>query len=110
MALGMVFSSWAMVANRFFAALVRIQTDRGHTVVSTGPYRIMRHPGYAGGMLADLSFPFLLGSAWALIPIAIVLALIIIRTSLEDQTLKEELPGYQEYAAHVRYRLLPGVW
>jgi protein-S-isoprenylcysteine O-methyltransferase Ste14 len=110
MTLGMVFSSWAMVANRFFAALVRIQTDRGHTVVMAGPYRIIRHPGYAGGILADLSFPFLLGSVWALIPIAIVLALIIVRTSLEDRALQAELSGYREYAARVRYRLLPGIW
>jgi protein-S-isoprenylcysteine O-methyltransferase Ste14 len=110
MVFGMLFSSWAMVANRFFAALVRIQNDRGHTVVSGGPYRIMRHPGYAGGMLADLSFPFLLGSVWAEIPIAIVLVLIIVRTYLEDQTLQAELPGYKEYTARVHYRLLPGIW
>ena len=110
MVLGMAFSSWAMVTNRFYAALVRIQTDRGHTVTSSGPYRILRHPGYAGGMLANLSFPFLLGSIWALIPIAIVLVLTIVRTALEDRTLQVELPGYKEYAARIRYRLLPGIW
>ncbi len=110
MVLGMTFSSWAMVANPFFAALVRIQTDRGHAVVSAGPYRIMRHPGYAGGLLADLSFPFLLGCLWAQIPIAIVLVLIIVRTSLEDRTLQAELPGYGKYATLVHYRLLPGIW
>jgi protein-S-isoprenylcysteine O-methyltransferase Ste14 len=90
--------------------LVRIQTDRGHIVVSDGPYRGIRHPGYASAILANLSFPFLLGSYWAQVPMVFVLVVIIIRTLLEDSTLQAELPGYRDYATRVRYRLLPGIW
>jgi len=107
---GVVFSTWAVSVNRFFAAVVRIQTDRGHTVVTTGPYRFVRHPGYAGGVLANLATPLMLGSAWALIPALLVVGLIILRTSLEDRMLQAELPGYAEYAQRVRYRLAPGIW
>jgi protein-S-isoprenylcysteine O-methyltransferase Ste14 len=110
MVLGYAFSTWAMLSNRFFSAAVRIQTDRGHSVVSAGPYRFIRHPGYAGGVLFDLCFPLLLGSLWALVPTGIVLAMVFVRTVLEDRTLQEELPGYKEYAERVRYRLLPGIW
>jgi protein-S-isoprenylcysteine O-methyltransferase Ste14 len=108
--LGGIFSTWAMLVNRFFSAVVRIQTDRGHTVVSDGPYRIVRHPGYVGGVLGDLMIPLALGSAWALIPGALIAGLVVLRTALEDRTLQAELPGYAEYAQRTRYRLLPGVW
>jgi protein-S-isoprenylcysteine O-methyltransferase Ste14 len=104
------FATWAMLVNRFFSGVVRIQTDRGHTVVSDGPYRFIRHPGYLGGIVADLAGPLALGSAWALIPGGLTTLLIIIRTALEDRTLLEELPGYTEYAQRTRYRLLPGIW
>jgi protein-S-isoprenylcysteine O-methyltransferase Ste14 len=107
---GVVWGVWAMVVNRFFSAMVRIQTDRGHQVVSAGPYRVMRHPGYMGGCLSNLGIPLMFGSYWALIPGAVVIILIIMRTALEDRTLQAELPGYAEYARRVRYRLLPGVW
>jgi protein-S-isoprenylcysteine O-methyltransferase Ste14 len=90
--------------------VVRIQTDRGQTVVSDGPYRYVRHPGYASSLLAMLAIPLALGSWWALIPAALVGALYVLRTALEDRTLQAELPGYRDYAEHVRYRLLPGVW
>jgi len=108
--LGYGFSTWAMVANRFFSGVVRIQTERGHHVVSGGPYRIVRHPGYSGGILAEVATPLLLGSLWGFIPAAAYVAVIVVRTALEDRTLHEELPGYREYAQRTRYRLVPGVW
>ena len=109
-AAGSAFASWAFVANRFFSTVVRIQSDRGQTVVTGGPYRFVRHPGYAGGALLHLASAPALGSLWALIPAALTIALIILRTALEDRTLHDELVGYRDYAARVRYRLLPGVW
>jgi len=108
--LSYVFSTWAMVTNRVLSGVVRIQKDRGHHVVTSGPYRIVRHPGYAGGAIAMIATPLLLGSLWGLIPAAAYVVLIVIRTRLEDRTLQEELPGYREYAQWTRYRLLPGVW
>lgn len=107
---GFALSSYALIENRYFSGMVRIQTERDHQVVSSGPYRWMRHPGYAGGMLVYLSSALLLGSWWALLPAALASAILILRTSLEDRTLQEELSGYHEYAARVRYRLLPGIW
>ena len=89
---------------------MRIQHDRGHEVIQTGPYKYVRHPGYIGGILMAISTALVLGSLWALIPAGIVAILLIIRTYLEDITLQKELPGYAEYAKNVRYRLLPLVW
>ena len=108
--LSTLFGTWAMLENRFFSAVVRIQTDRGHTVVTTGPYRFVRHPGYAAGIFGYLAMPLLLDSLWAFIPALLTIVLIIVRTKLEDETLQAELPGYVEYAQHTRSRLLPGVW
>jgi len=108
--LGNAITSWAVASNRFFSAIVRIQRDRGHTVVTGGPYRIVRHPGYSGFVFVALAMPFLVGSLWALVPAVLMIALMIARTWLEDRTLHAELPGYSEYAQHTRYRLLPGVW
>lgn len=108
--LGYAFSTWALVENRFFSSVVRIQTDRGHTVVSTGPYRLVRHPAYAAGIWVMAAFALLLGSLWALIPASLVAVGTVVRTALEDRTLQQELPGYAEYARQTRYRLLPGVW
>lgn len=107
---GWAAGTWAMVANRFFSAVVRIQTERGHATITAGPYRWLRHPAYAGGILANLGLPFMLAAPWALIPAAITSALIVWRTHLEDRTLLAELPGYAAYAQRTRYRLLPGVW
>lgn len=107
---GDMLGVWAMLVNRFFSSHVRIQTDRGHTVVTAGPYRVVRHPGYAGAVLAWLAAPVFFGSYWVAIPCAIGVALTIVRTALEDRTLQEELPGYGRYAETVRYRLLPGLW
>lgn len=101
---------WAMVSNAFFAEGVRIQEERGHTVVTGGPYRAVRHPGYAGAILAAVATPFLLGSLWAVIPAGITAGLYVVRTYLEDRTLLEELTGYEAYAAQTRCRLVPGVW
>lgn len=105
-----VFSSWAMIENAYFSGIVRIQADRGHAVCSSGPYRIVRHPGYIGATLSYLAMPFLLDSVWSLIPFILLLVVTIIRTKLEDQTLQSELPGYRDYAAKVKYRLFPGIW
>lgn len=109
-AAGGLFTQWAMAANRYFSGLVRIQTERGHTVVSAGPYRWLRHPGYLGAIVFALVSPLMLGSLWAFVPAAIALVNDIVRTALEDRTLQAELPGYADYARQVRYRLVPGVW
>jgi protein-S-isoprenylcysteine O-methyltransferase Ste14 len=109
-ALGYTFSTWAFVENRFFSSVVRIQLDRGHTVCDSGPYRIARHPSYAGNILPLLGIVLALGSLWALIPAVVALIIIVTRTALEDRTLHEELSGYREYAQRVRYRLFPGIY
>jgi len=108
--IGYGFSSWALIENRFFSGTVRIQTERGHHVVSTGPYRIMRHPGYSGGLFGYIFIPLLLDSIWAFIPAVLLGVVMVVRTALEDKTLQDELPGYKEYAKQVRYRLIPGIW
>ncbi|MDP1716423.1 MAG: isoprenylcysteine carboxylmethyltransferase family protein [Anaerolineales bacterium] len=108
--IGYGFSSWALVENRFFSGTVRIQTERGHHVVSTGPYRIMRHPGYAGGLLGYIFIPILFNSVWAFVPTILLVIVMVTRTALEDKTLQVELPGYKEYAKKTRYRLFPGLW
>jgi protein-S-isoprenylcysteine O-methyltransferase Ste14 len=110
MALGFALFLWAMASNAFFAEGVRIQTERGHTVATGGPYRYVRHPGYSGAILAMVASPLLLGSPWALIPAILSAALYAVRTSLEDKLLRAELPGYEEYAQQTRYRLVPGIW
>ncbi|HEY4723917.1 MAG TPA: isoprenylcysteine carboxylmethyltransferase family protein, partial [Anaerolineae bacterium] len=101
---------WATGTNAFFSQVVRIQTERGHTVVSSGPYRLVRHPAYVGMILVALSSPIMLGSWWALIAGVVSAALVVTRTALEDKTLQAELAGYKDYAERTRYRLLPGVW
>lgn len=106
----MGFAFWAMKENAYLSNVVRIQKDRGHTVCTTGPYRYVRHPMYAGVILIMFCLPLSLGSFYAFIPAFIIVVLFILRTSLEDKTLQEELPGYKDYAQKVRYRLLPRVW
>lgn len=108
--LGYTFAGWALVENRFFSSVVRIQSDRGHVVCDTGPYRVVRHPGYAGNVLALPGIVLALSSAWTIIPVIIALIIAVIRTALEDKTLHDELPGYQDYARRVRYRLIPGIY
>jgi protein-S-isoprenylcysteine O-methyltransferase Ste14 len=107
---GYAFSSWALIENRFFSGTVRIQYERGHHVVTTGPYRLVRHPGYAGGLLGYLLIPVLLGSLWSFVPAVLLMIVMVIRTALEDKTLQNELPGYKEFAQMTRYRLFPGIW
>lgn len=108
--LGYTFSSWALIENRFFSGVVRIQTDRGHHVVRTGPYRFVRHPGYSGALWSYIAMPVLLDSLWAFIPTVLLIAIVVVRTSLEDRTLQTELPGYAKYAQETRCRLIPGIW
>ena len=100
--LGYAFAAWALAENRFFSSVVRIQVDRGHVVCDTGPYGFVRHPGYAGNLLALPGIVLALSSMWALIPAAVALIIAVIRTALEDRTLQEELPGYRDYAQRVR--------
>lgn len=108
--LGYVLGSWALIENKFFSGIVRIQEDRGHHVISSGPYRFIRHPGYAGSLLVYLVVPMFLDSLWACIPTILLIGIVFLRTSLEDRTLQAELPGYKEFTQKTRYRLLPGIW
>ena len=107
---GYALGSYALIENRFFSGMVRIQADRSHQVVSSGPYRWLRHPGYAGALMTYLATPLFLDSRWAFLPAIFLTVILVIRTNLEDRTLQDELAGYSEYAGRVRYRLLPGVW
>ncbi|MGA2504606.1 MAG: isoprenylcysteine carboxylmethyltransferase family protein [Anaerolineales bacterium] len=108
--LSSALSTWAMAANTFFSQIVRIQSDRGHTVASGGPYRFVRHPAYVGMILFELAISTLLASWWALAAGGLCAILLILRTALEDRTLQIELNGYMDYARQVRYRLFPGIW
>ncbi len=105
-----LFVLWAMLVNTHFEATVRIQEERGHQVCTSGPYKIVRHPGYVGMIILAFANPLILGSRWAFAPGGIIALLVLARTMLEDRTLQDELPGYKEYAENTRYRLLPGVW
>jgi protein-S-isoprenylcysteine O-methyltransferase Ste14 len=101
---------WAMAVNKFFEWTVRIQNDRNQYVCTSGPYRIIRHPGYTGLIMSLLAYPFILGSWWGFLPNSVLILIIVIRTVLEDRTLQKELPGYKEYAQKVKYRLIPLIW
>jgi protein-S-isoprenylcysteine O-methyltransferase Ste14 len=107
---GHALSTWAMTTNRFYSGTVRIQKERGHVVVSDGPYRFVRHPGYVSYLLLALATPLWLNSLWGLVPSLLGAGAIIERTALEEQTLREELDGYADCARRMRYRLVPGVW
>jgi len=109
-ALSMALITWVMVVNPFAESSVRIQTERGHTAVTTGPYRFVRHPMYVGIILLFVSSALIWGSGWALNLAGLLAVLLVWRTSREDQTLRQELAGYEQYAARTPYRLLPGVW
>ena len=100
----------AQKQNRFFSSTVRIQTNREHTVCETGLYEFVRHPAYLGSILQSLGFPLLFGSLWSIIPVSLSIIVLIIRTSLEDKTLIDELKGYHEYIQKTRYKILPYVW
>lgn len=107
-AIGYGIGIWAVVMNKFYAGFVRIDED--HTVVKDGPYRYIRHPGYAGSVLVQISLPVALGSRWTLLLGILGSCLIIIRTHFEDRALIRELAGYDQYAAGVVFRLFPGIW
>jgi protein-S-isoprenylcysteine O-methyltransferase Ste14 len=101
---------WSFVANPHLETTVRIQTDRDHKVISDGPYRLVRHPMYVGVILMILGWPLILGSWIALGIACLLVALFVVRTALEDTTLRNELPGYLDLCERTRYRLIPGVW
>lgn len=107
---GQVIFLTARKENKFFSSVVRIQTERGHAVCDTGIYRIVRHPGYSGMIISLIAFPLLTGSLWSIIPIMLAVSLLFIRTYLEDETLKKELPGYTAYSQITQQRLIPKIW
>jgi len=107
---GIALVSWAMVSNTYFSTAVRIQYDRDHSVSDSGPYRYMRHPGYLGMIIYNLATPLIFDSFWAFLPAGIMVILFVVRTILEDSTLKTKLEGYREYAERVRFRLIPFIW
>jgi len=108
--LALLLGNWAFLENKFFSGTVRIQTERGHHVIDSGPYHLIRHPGYASACWMYLATPPYFGSLWGLLPALGLIAVFLLRTALEDKTLQEELPGYREYAQKTRYRLFPGIW
>jgi protein-S-isoprenylcysteine O-methyltransferase Ste14 len=107
---GYGLGTWAMAVNAFFSAVVRVQEERGQQVVDAGPYRVIRHPAYLGGMLVGPGMAIFLGSYWALIPALLTWIALIMRTRAEDAMLMQNLAGYAQYAQRVRYRLFPGIW
>lgn len=109
-ALGYALGVWAMVENRFFSAVARIQSDRGQVVISSGPYRLVRHPAYLGAVIAGLAMPVMLNTCWALIPSIFLIIAVIFRTHMEDRMLIDELEEYDDYAKQTRWRLFPGIW
>jgi protein-S-isoprenylcysteine O-methyltransferase Ste14 len=109
-ALGQLLFLIAQKQNKFFSSTVRIQTERGHTVCDTGLYKVVRHPAYMGTLIQIVGFPLIFSSLWSIIPAGISIILLLVRTCLEDKTLKEELQGYPEYSKKTRYRIIPFVW
>jgi protein-S-isoprenylcysteine O-methyltransferase Ste14 len=107
---GVVIATWAMIVNRFFSGTVRIQTERGHQVITSGPYHFVRHPGYLGGVISYLAMPLILGSVWAYIPAGVGIVVTALRAWLEDKSLQKELPGYREYTKKTPKKLIPGIW
>jgi protein-S-isoprenylcysteine O-methyltransferase Ste14 len=108
--LSCALGSWAMATNPHFETTVVVKTDGSQRVCSSGPYRVVRHPGYTAGVVGSLSYPLILGSWWGLVPVGLLVLLFVVRTALEDRTLREELPGYREYAAVTKHRLIPLLW
>jgi protein-S-isoprenylcysteine O-methyltransferase Ste14 len=107
---GTLLGTWAQAVNRFFEPGVRLQKERGQQVISSGPYAIVRHPGYVGAIMIFAGLALALASWWALVPAAWARAVLILRTSWEDSLLRAGLDGYADYARRVRFRLLPGIW
>lgn len=107
---GGLLALWAMASNRFFIGMVRIQEERGHQVIKSGPYRYVRHPGYLGSLFFIFFTPLMLGSIWGLVPALLICGVVFLRTTLEDQVLRNELPGYQAYSNEVTRKLIPLIW
>ena len=108
--LGGMIALWSTAANRFFIGMVRIQEERDHTVIKSGPYQYVRHPGYLGSLLFIFFTPLMLGSLWGLIPALLTCGVVFLRTHLEDQVLRQELLGYQDYSQEITRKLVPGIW
>ena len=115
--LGVVFHAagdalvvWTMIANPFAEKTVRVQTERGHHVITTGPYAIVRHPMYLGVILMFVAVPLMLGSVWAFAPVVAMTLVLMVRTVLEERLLRRDLPGYEVYIGQTRWRILPGIW
>lgn len=104
------FSIWPLIVNPYFEATVRLQEDRAHEVIDTGPYRIVRHPAYTGAIFVYLFTPLILGSLYSFIPAGLIIVLVVYRAAKEDHFLRQELKGYEEYTKQTRYRLIPGIW
>ena len=109
-AVGFIFGIWPMLINKHYEATVRIQTDRDHQVITTGPYRIVRHPSYLGAIIGYLCMPLIVGSYLSYVIVSVIIGLLIIRTHFEDKTLQNELNGYKEYTQKTKSRLIPGIW
>jgi protein-S-isoprenylcysteine O-methyltransferase Ste14 len=107
---GFLWIGWVMRENTFLARVVKIDEERGHTVITTGPYALVRHPMYTAVIALIFAMPVALGSRWGLLPAGLMAALMVLRTAMEDRTLHNELPGYPEYAKTTRFRLVPGLW
>jgi protein-S-isoprenylcysteine O-methyltransferase Ste14 len=111
---GIVFSNgimfWVLKKNPYSSAAVEVQKERGHKVITTGPYQYVRHPMYVGGILMAASTPLALGSLITFVPVVLMTVAVVLRTYLEDRMLYEELEGYKDYTQVVKYRLLPGIW
>jgi protein-S-isoprenylcysteine O-methyltransferase Ste14 len=107
---GIAGTAWAQTVNPFFEPGVRLQTERGQHVIDTGPYRIVRHPGYSSALLLFVGMALALASWWALVPAALSAALLVLRTAREDRLLQAKLPGYADFAKRTRSRLIPGLW
>lgn len=107
---GQILFALARRENAFFSSLVQIESERAHAVCRTGPYRVVRHPGYLGMLLSIASFPLVLGSCWAFVPVALCVIVLLVRVQLEDRFLQENLTGYREYAAAVKYKIVPHIF
>lgn len=107
---GIAVTTWAQAVNPFFEPGVRIQKERAQQVITSGPYRFVRHPGYSAAIAMFVGIPLALASWWALPPAALAIALLVVRTGLEDRLLQAELSGYADYTRQTRYRLMPGLW
>jgi protein-S-isoprenylcysteine O-methyltransferase Ste14 len=108
--LGYSVTLWALASNTFFSSVVRIQEERGHRVITSGPYRYVRHPGYGGFLMFWIGSAVALSSVWALVPVGLLAAVTVLRILYEEKTLREGLDGYIDYTGSVRYRLVPGIW